>query len=86
MAHRAGAVTWRKELAAGLDLLMLLAVLFYPMAWLSGGISDDVVRVSGWAAVVLIAAFVAYFNICYKMLGGPVWERLLGVAGPGERS
>ena len=71
--------TWRKVLAAILDFLMVFFVGGYVIGRFTGNLVDGGFKLEGAPALVLIAVIVLYFLIFTKLLGGTLWQRVLGV-------
>lgn len=71
--------TWRKVVAAILDVLMVFFAGGYVVGWLTGNIVDGGFTLEGAPALILFALIVAYFVVFTKFLGGTPWQRALGV-------
>ena len=52
------------------------------VGWASGSLTSDGFALDGWPALLLFAMIVAYFYIGRKILGGTLWDRILGIARP----
>lgn len=69
---------WRRALAGVLDFLTVFFVGGYVIGSLTGETTPGGFNLSGLPALVLFAAFVAYFYFGWKVLGGTIWQRVFG--------
>jgi hypothetical protein len=54
----------------------------YFIGWASGSLTPNGFALDGWPALLMFAAIVAYFYIGRKLLGGTLWDHILGIARP----
>jgi hypothetical protein len=71
--------TWRKVVAAILDFITVFFVGGYAIGAATGNLTGDGFKLEGAPALVLFAILIAYFVIGSKVLGGTLWQRVLGV-------
>ena len=71
--------TWRKVVAAILDLVTVFFAGGLLIAHLTGGVTESGFKLQGGPALALFALIAAYFVIGGKYLGGTMWQRILGV-------
>ena len=71
--------TWRKVLAAVLDVIMVFVAVGYAVAYMTGNLKDGGFELNGGPAFIVFAAIAAYFVVFVKFLGGTLWQRVLGV-------
>lgn len=69
--------TWRKVLAAILDLITIFFAGGYLVGYLTGGLTPEGFELKGGPALLLFAVIVAYFVVFSKYLGGTLWQRIL---------
>lgn len=69
--------TWRKVLAAILDLLTIFFVGGYVIGYLTGNVTSEGFQLEGAPAMILFAVIIAYFVVFPKYLGGTLWQRIL---------
>jgi hypothetical protein len=69
--------TWRKVVAAILDLLTIFFVGGFVVGYLSGGLTDNGFDLKGGPALILFALIIAYFVVGRKFAGGTLWQRIL---------
>jgi hypothetical protein len=69
---------WRRGLAGFLDFLTVFFVGGYAIASLTGGKTDGGFKLEGLPALVLFALIVLYFYLGWKVVGGTLWQRVLG--------
>jgi hypothetical protein len=77
MSSDVGVPTWRKVLAAVLDVFTVFFVGGYAIGKLTGNVTDGGFKLEGLPALALFALIVAYFVIGYKYAGGTIWQRIL---------
>jgi hypothetical protein len=70
--------TWRKVVAAILDLFFVFFVAGYVVARFTGGLVDGGFKLEGAPAFLVFAIVVFYFIVFRRFLGGTVFQRLLG--------
>ncbi|HKU06736.1 MAG TPA: hypothetical protein VJR30_11770 [Bradyrhizobium sp.] len=68
---------WRRGLAGFLDFLTVFFVGGYVIGALTGNLTSDGFKLSGWPALLLFALIVLYFYLGWKQLGGTIWQRIL---------
>lgn len=69
---------WRRGLAGFLDFISVFFAGGYAIGSLTGETTKDGFNLSGMAALVLLALIVAYFYFGWKVVGGTIWQRILG--------
>lgn len=69
--------TWRKVLAAILDVITIFWAAGYGVAYFTGGLTPDGFKLNGGPAFLVFAIVVAYFVIGRKYAGGTLWQRIL---------
>jgi hypothetical protein len=81
---------WKRNVAGILDFLLAVIVLGYPLSKLPGNQSPnppsfgpgtqtvELVGLSGWPALLLLALVIAYFVVLGRT-GGTVFQRLFGM-------
>jgi hypothetical protein len=69
--------TWRKVLAAVLDLLTVFFVGGYAIGYLTGDVTNGQFNLQGAPALVLFAVIIVYFVVGSKYLGGTLWQRIV---------
>jgi hypothetical protein len=81
---------WKRNVAGILDFLLAVLVLGYPLSRLAGNPSPnppsfgagtttvELVGLSGWPALLLLALVIAYFVVLGRT-GGTVFQRLFGM-------
>lgn len=74
--------TWKIVVAAILDFLLVFFAAGYAIAMLTGSTTAGGFELTGAPALVLFALVIAYFVVMNKWLGGTVFKRLFGIAGP----
>jgi hypothetical protein len=72
------APTWKIVLAAILDFLTVFFVAGYVIGWLLGGLTNHGFNLTGFPALLLLVAIIAYFVLGKRVFGGTVWNRILG--------
>jgi hypothetical protein len=73
------AATWRKVVAAALDFLFAFFVAGFAVGYLTGNLTNSGFELKGAPALAVFVAIALYFVIFTKVLGGTVWQRVLGV-------
>lgn len=73
------AATWRKVVAALLDLVFVFAIAGYAIGYLTGNLTEEGFHLEGGPAFILFAIVILYFIVFTRYLGGTVFQRLLGV-------
>jgi hypothetical protein len=71
--------TWRKVVAAVLDFVFIFFIAGYVVGYLTGNLTSNGFELKGAPALVVFAAIALYFVIFTKLLGGTLWQRVLGV-------
>ena len=71
--------TWRKVVAAVLDFVLAFFIAGFVIGYLTGNLTKNGFELHGAPALVAFAAIAIYFVVFTKLLGGTVWQRLLGV-------
>jgi|SRR5215468_5918145 len=61
------------------DLIMVLIVGGFAIAYLTGNLKGGEFSLSGGPAGMLLLVVFAYFIICMKFFGGTLWQRTLRV-------
>lgn len=69
---------WRRGLAGFLDFLTVFFVGGYSIAAATGETTKDGFSLHGASALVLFALITLYFYLGWKVLGGTLWQRILG--------
>jgi hypothetical protein len=69
--------TWRKVVAAILDLLTIFFVGGFVVGYFSGGLTGNGFDLNGGPALILFALIIAYFIIGRRVAGGTIWQRIL---------
>ena len=69
---------WRRGLAGLLDFLTVFFIGGYAIGSLTGEATQSGFNLTGLPALVLLAALIAYFYFGWKVLGGTIWQRILG--------
>lgn len=69
--------TWRKVLAAILDLVTVFFGGGYAIGYLTGSVTAEGFKLEGMPALILFALIIAYFVAGSKYLGGTIWQRIL---------
>ncbi len=77
MAEENFVSTWRIILAFILDFITAFVVFGFLVAFLTGGLTENGFQLSGFPAVLLFAAIIAYFLLAKRVFGGRLWERIL---------
>lgn len=70
---------WRKALAVVLDFIFVFFFAGYVVGYLTGNLTDDGFALKGTPALIVFAMIAVYFVVFTKLLGGTIWQRLLGV-------
>lgn len=70
---------WRRGLAGFLDFLTVFFVGGYLIGAATGETTKEGFSLHGASALVLFAVIILYFYFGWKVLGGTVWQRILGV-------
>jgi hypothetical protein len=70
---------WRKVLAAVLDFIFVFFIAGYVVGYLTGNLTDDGFQLKGAPALIVFAMIAVYFVVFTKLLGGTIWQRLLGI-------
>lgn len=73
------APTWKRVVAAVLDFIMVFFAGGYAIAAATGGLTGDGFKLEGAPALLLFALIIAYFVLGYRVVGGTLWQRILGV-------
>jgi hypothetical protein len=76
------ASAFKRGVAATLDFLTVFFVGGYVIGKLTGETTAEGFSLSGGAAIALFALIVVYFYVGRKVLGGTLWDRILGIARP----
>ena len=71
--------TWRKVFAAILDFLFVMGIAGYAIGYATCNVTDEGFDLKGWPALLLFAIIILYFIVFSRLLGGTVFQRLLGV-------
>jgi uncharacterized RDD family membrane protein YckC len=69
---------WRRGLAGFLDFLTVFFVGGYVIASVTGDKTDGGFNLNGMPALVLFAVIIFYFYLGWKVVGGTLWQRILG--------
>jgi hypothetical protein len=69
---------WRRGLAGFLDFLTVFFVGGYVIGAATGETTTDGFSLHGASALVLFVVIVLYFYLGWKVLGGTLWQRILG--------
>lgn len=69
--------TWRKVVAAILDLITIFFAGGYVVGYLTGDLTPEGFSLEGGPALLLFALIAAYFVVFSKYLGGTLWQRIL---------
>jgi hypothetical protein len=72
----------RRGVAATLDVLTVFFGAGYVIGALSGQLTESGFALTGGPALLLFAVCVAYFYIGRRVLGGTLWDRILGIGRP----
>jgi hypothetical protein len=72
---------WRKVLAAILDFFFALYIAGYAVGYLTGNLTGDGFKLEGAPAFAVFALVALYFAVFTRLLGGTIWQRLLGARG-----
>jgi hypothetical protein len=78
-APRNCVATWRKVVAALLDIFFVFFIAGYAVGYLTGSLTSDGFELKGVPALIVLLTIALYFVIFTRLLGGTVWQRLLGV-------
>lgn len=70
--------TWRKVVAAILDFIFVFAIAGYAIGHFTGNTTDEGFDLKGGPAFLFFAVIILYFIIFRRLLGGTVFQRLLG--------
>jgi hypothetical protein len=76
------ASAFRRGVAAFLDFLTVFFVGGMVIGRVTGETIDGGFLLSGSPALALFALIIVYFYVGRKLLGGTLWDRLLGIARP----
>ena len=79
------APVWRRVFAAILDFLMVFFLAGYAIAKATGAPAPEGgvgFQLTGAPALTLFAVIVVYFVLGRKVLGGTLWDRILGIHRP----
>jgi hypothetical protein len=79
VAPRHSVATWRKVVAAALDVLFAFFMAGYAVGALTGNLTKGGFELHGAPALVVFVAIALYFVVFTRFLGGTVWQRVLGV-------
>ncbi len=71
--------TWRKVVAAILDLIFVFAIGGYVIGYLTGNLTEEGFSLNGGPAFLLFAVVILYFVLFTRYLGGTIFQRLLRV-------
>ncbi|MGF6309020.1 hypothetical protein ABIB82_002927 [Bradyrhizobium sp. i1.8.4] len=69
---------WRRGLAGFLDFITVFFGGGYAIGAATGQTTKDGFNLTGAPALLLFALIVAYFYLGWKVLGGTLWQRILG--------
>lgn len=69
---------WRRGLAGFLDFLTVFFAGGYLISAVTGETTADGFSLHGASALVLFAGIILYFYFGWKVLGGTLWQRILG--------
>lgn len=69
---------WRRGLAGFLDFLTVFFVGGFVIGAATGETTKHGFNVHGASALVLFAAIILYFYLGWQVLGGTIWQRILG--------
>jgi hypothetical protein len=72
----------KRVLALFLDFLTIFLLGGYLIAWLTGSVTSQGFQLRGAPALALFAIIGAYFYAGWKIAGGTIWDRILGIARP----
>ena len=72
----------KRLIALIFDFITIFFLGGYFIGWASGNLTPNGFALAGWPALLMLAAIVAYFYIGRKILGGTLWDRILGIARP----
>ena len=69
---------WRRGIAGLLDFITVFFVGGYVIGALTGETTSDGFHLTGLAAFTLFALIFLYFYAGWKVVGGTLWQRVLG--------
>jgi hypothetical protein len=72
----------KRVLALFLDFFTILFPSAYLIAWLTGNLTPNGFHLTGVPALACFALTCAYFYAGWKIAGGTIWDRILGIARP----
>jgi hypothetical protein len=72
----------RRLVALILDFYTAFILADYLFSWATGNLASDSLSLSGWPAFLFFTAVAAYFYIGWKLAGGTLWDRILGIRRP----
>lgn len=66
-------------LAFVLDFFTVFLLFGYLIAKVTGNTTEGGFELNGTPALILFALMIAYFVVCYKFLGGTLWQRVFRI-------
>jgi DMSO reductase anchor subunit len=78
----APAAVWKRVVATILDFLTVFIGGGYLIGRATGSLTPDGFNLTGVPALLLFALIVAYFFAGRRVLGGTLWDRVLGIRRP----
>jgi hypothetical protein len=69
---------WRRGIAGLLDFMTVFFGGGYVIGSLTGEMTSDGFHLTGLAALALFALIFLYFYAGWKVVGGTIWQRVLG--------
>ncbi len=85
VAASVAAPIWKRVLASILDASTAFFAIGYVIAALTGNTTANGFDLNGWPALLLFALIVIYFYVGRRVIGGTLWDRILGIARPQPR-
>ncbi len=68
----------RRAAAGILDFFTIFAVGGYAVAKFTGDTTENGFQLNGVPALILFVIIAAYFYLGWKVLGGTIWQRIMG--------